>query len=294
MKNNKLVTLNDVLPKAKLLNHAVAQININNMEWIASVLEAANETSTPVILGVSEGAAKYMNGFKNVYGMVTNIMEFKNITVPVVLHLDHGSFDGCVAALEAGFSSVMYDGSSKPFDVNFEESFKILEIAKKYGASVEVEVGGVGGEEDGVTSDGEQADVEQCVDMVKLPISALAASVGSVHGIYPPSWKSLNFELLTEINSKTNNVPLVLHGGTGIPEDQIRKAISLGVAKVNVNTECQIAYAAATRSYIEAKSDLDEKSKGFDPRKLIKPGFLAIKKVCIEKFKLFGSIGTAV
>ncbi|MGL4950382.1 MAG: class II fructose-1,6-bisphosphate aldolase [Mycoplasma sp.] len=289
----KLATMNDVLPKAKLFNYAIAQININNLEWIGAVLTAANETATPVILGVSEGAAKYMWGFKNIHDMVLNMMEEHNIIVPVVLHLDHGSYEGCIKALEAGFSSVMYDGSSKEFSVNFEESYNIVKLAKSKKASVEVEVGGVGGEEDGVTSDGEQADVEQCVDMAKLPISALAASVGSVHGIYPPSWKSLNFKLLEEINEKTNGIPLVLHGGTGIPDEQIKQAIILGVCKINVNTECQIAYAAATRKYIEDKKDLDTHSKGYDPRKLIKPGYEAIKQVCLEKFKLFGSLGTS-
>lgn len=293
MKNKLFSTLKDVLPEAKLHNYAIAQININNLEWIKAVLDAAQETATPVILGVSEGAAKYMCGFKNVHDMVANVMVNKNITVPVVLHLDHGSFDGCKAALEAGFSSVMYDGSSKPFDVNMSESFSITKLAKKYKASVEVEVGGVGGEEDGVVSMGENANLNECIAMSRLPIDALAASVGSIHGLYPKNWKSLNFELLAEVNSGTNAIPLVLHGGTGIPNDQIRRSIALGITKINVNTECQISFAAATRNYIKADKDLNTNKKGYDPRKLLAPGAEAIKKTCIEKFKLFGSLGTA-
>lgn len=293
MKNKKLSTLDTVLSRAKIYNYAVAQININNLEWIKAVLSAANETSTPIILGVSEGAAKYLSGYRNARDMVINVMEYLNIIVPVVLHLDHGSFEGCKEALAAGFSSVMYDGSSKPFDVNLSESFEIINLAKKCGASVEVEVGGIGGEEDGVTSMGENANLEEAVIISKLPISALAASIGSIHGIYPPSWKTLNFSLLEEINTNTSQIPLVLHGGTGIPDDQIKKAIVLGIAKINVNTECQLAFCAATRKYIEDKKDLDVSKKGFDPRKLLKPGTDAIKQVCIEKFKLFGSIGTA-
>lgn len=291
MKNKKLATLDTVLPRAKIYNYAVAQININNLEWINAVLSAANESSTPIILGVSEGAAKYMNGFKNTYDMVTNVMENLNIIVPVVLHLDHGTFEGCKQALAAGFSSVMYDGSSKPFYVNLSESFEIINLAKKYKASVEVEVGGIGGEEDGITSMGENASVDEAIAISRLPISALAASVGSVHGIYPPSWKSLNFNLLEEISVNTNKTPLVLHGGTGIPDNQIKKAIALGIVKINVNTECQLAFANATRKYITDKKDLNTSKKGFDPRKLLRPGTDAIKQVCIEKFKLFGSIG---
>lgn len=291
MKNKKLATLDTVLPRAKIYNYAVAQININNLEWINAVLSAANESSTPIILGVSEGAAKYMNGFKNTYDMVTNVMENLNIIVPVVLHLDHGTFEGCKQALAAGFSSVMYDGSSKPFYVNLSESFEIINLAKKYKASVEVEVGGIGGEEDGITSMGENASVDEAIAISRLPISALAASVGSVHGIYPPSWKSLNFSLLEEISVNTNKTPLVLHGGTGIPDNQIKKAIALGIVKINVNTECQLAFANATRKYITDKKDLNTSKKGFDPRKLLRPGTDAIKQVCIEKFKLFGSIG---
>lgn len=291
MKNKKLATLDTVLPRAKIYNYAVAQININNLEWINAVLSAANESSTPIILGVSEGAAKYMNGFKNTYDMVTNVMENLNIIVPVVLHLDHGTFEGCKQALAAGFSSVMYDGSSKPFYVNLSESFEIINLAKKHKASVEVEVGGIGGEEDGITSMGENASVDEAIAISRLPISALAASVGSVHGIYPPSWKSLNFSLLEEISVNTNKTPLVLHGGTGIPDNQIKKAIALGIVKINVNTECQLAFANATRKYITDKKDLNTSKKGFDPRKLLRPGTDAIKQVCIEKFKLFGSIG---
>lgn len=288
-----LSTLKDVLPVAKLHQYAIAQININNLEWIKAVLDAAQESGTPIILGVSEGAAKYMCGFKTVHDMVVNVMEAKNVTVPVVLHLDHGSFEGCKNALAAGFSSVMYDGSSKPFEVNLNESFQIVKLAKKYKASVEVEVGGVGGEEDGVTSLGENANLDEAITMSKLSIDALAASVGSVHGIYPKGWKGLNFELLNQINSGTNSMPLVLHGGTGIPDAQIRKAISLGIAKINVNTDCQLSFAAATRKYIISEKDLDQKKKGFDPRKLLAPGAEAIKKTCLEKFEQFGSLGTA-
>lgn len=290
---NKLSTLKDVLPKAKLFNYAIAQININNLEWIKAVLTAANETATPVILGVSEGAAKYMCGMKNVYDMVVNVMENLKISVPVVLHLDHGSFDGCKEALKAGFSSVMYDGSSKPFETNLTESFDIIKLAAKTKASVEVEVGGVGGNEDGVTSDGENANLEDCVAIAKLPLDALAASVGSIHGVYPKDWKGLNFPLLEMVNKNVGKLPLVLHGGTGIPDGQIKKAISLGIAKINVNTECQLGFASATRKYFNDKKDLDIDKKGFDPRKLLKPGTDEIKKVCVEKFKLFGSIGTA-
>lgn len=291
--NSSLATLRDVLPQAKVGKYAVAQININNLEWISAVLTAAQESSSPVILGVSEGAAKYMWGFKNIHDMVVNMIKEHQITVPVILHLDHGTFDGCKKALAAGFSSVMYDGSSKAFSVNFEESKAIIELALKYKASVEVEVGGVGGNEDGVTSDGENANLDDCLKIAKLPIDALASSVGSIHGIYPPEWKSLNFDLLKQINSHLSILPLVLHGGTGIPSDQIKKAIENGMCKINVNTECQLSFAAATRKYIEAKKDLDLNGKGFDPRKLLKPGTEAIKQTCLEKFKLFGSIQKA-
>lgn len=293
MKKNNLCTLKDLLPHAKLHNYAIAQININNLEWIKAVLSAAQETATPVILGVSEGAAKYMCGYKNVYDMVVNCMEAMYITVPVVLHLDHGSYDACIQALEAGFSSVMYDGSAKDIHDNLSETYAITKIAKKYKASVEAEVGGVGGNEDGVSSMGENADINDCITMSNLPIDALAASVGSIHGLYPKNWKSLNFDLLNDVNCSTNCIPLVLHGGTGIPSDQIRKAIANGISKINVNTECQIAFAKATRDYIKAEKDKDIKKKGYDPRKLLKEPSEAIKKVCIEKFKLFGSIGTA-
>ncbi len=293
MAKKLLSTMKDVLPIAKLHNYAVAQININNLEWIKAVLDAAQESGTPVILGVSEGAAKYMCGFKNVHDMVTNVMENKNITVPVILHLDHGSFEGCKEALKAGFSSVMYDGSSKPLEQNLQESFIIAKLAKKHKASIEVEIGGIGGEEDGHVSLGENANLDDAITMSKLPIDALAASVGSIHGLYPKNWKGLNFELLSQINAGTNSIPLVLHGGTGIPENQIRKAIALGITKVNVNTECQIAFSNATRKYITEKKDQNLSKKGFDPRKLLAPGAEAIKKTCLEKFKLFGSLGTA-
>lgn len=293
MKKSILVTLKDVLPHAKLHNYAIAQININNLEWIKAVLSAAQETATPVILGVSEGAAKYMCGFKNAHDMVVNCMQSMSITVPVVLHLDHGTFEGCKKALEAGFSSVMYDGSSYPIERNLSESYAICKLAKKYGASVEVEVGGVGGEEDGRISMGENANIYECITMSNLPIDALAASVGSIHGLYPKNWKSLNFNLLAEVNASTHGIPLVLHGGTGIPNDQVKKAIASGISKVNVNTECQIAFAKAVREYIKEGKDQAYSKKGYDPRKLLKSPSEAIKKVCIEKFKLFGSIGSA-
>lgn len=293
MKRKLLSNLRDVLMNAKLHNYAVAQININNLEWIKTVLNVAQESNTPIILGVSEGAGKYMGGYKNIHDMVINLIDYYHITIPVVLHLDHGSYQACIEALEAGFSSVMYDGSMKPFEINFDETFAITKIAAKYNASVEAEVGGIGGIEDGHTSLGEIADINECIAMSKLPIDALAASVGSIHGLYPKEWESLDFELLNEINAATNLIPLVLHGGSGIPDAQIKQAIALGVSKINVNTECQIAFAQAIREYIEQNKDLDINNKGYDPRKLLKVGCNAIKKVCLEKFKLFGSLGVA-
>ena len=289
----KLVNMNEMLNKAVAGHYAVAHININNLEWIKGALAAAQSTNTPIILGVSEGAAKYMCGFKNIVGMVHEVMDFMKVTVPVALHLDHGSYDGAMNALAAGFSSVMFDGSHEAFADNLKKVQEVIAAANKVGASVEAEVGGIGGSEDGVTSNGELADVKECSEIAKLPISCLAAGIGNIHGIYPADWKGLNFDRLTEIANSVNHKPLVLHGGTGIPASMVQKAISLGVAKVNVNTECQLAFADATRKYIEAKKDLDTNNKGFDPRKLLKPGTQAITDKVIEKFKIFGSLGKA-
>lgn len=293
MKKNKncLANMKEMLKVARTFNYAIPQINANNLEWLMAILEAANESNSPVIIGISEGAAKYMWGFKNVVDMVKNMINFKKISIPVALHLDHGTMEGCIAALEAGFSSVMYDGSSLPIYENIANTQKILKLAKKYDASVEAEVGGIGGNEDGVTSLGEFANIRECIDMASLDIDALAVAIGSIHGIYPKEWESLDFILLAQI-SKLVNKPLVLHGGTGIPKEQIKKAIANGINKINVNTECQLAFAAATRRYIMDKNDLNISKKGYDPRKLLKPGYEAIKVVCIEKFKEFGSFGT--
>ncbi len=287
----KLVNMSDMLKKAVDNHYAVAHININNLEWIKAALMAAQTTNSPIILGVSEGAAKYMCGYKNVVDMVTNCMQNMNITVNVALHLDHGSYDGAIAALKAGFSSVMFDGSSYNFKENIERINKIIELAKATNATVEAEVGTIGGEEDGVIALGEQANVEECAEMSKLSICCLAAGIGNIHGIYPSNWKGLNFELLSKIANATNHMALVLHGGTNIPNDMIKKAISLGIAKINVNTECQLAFADATRKYIEQKNDLNLTNKGFDPRKLLKPGTEAIKNKIIEKMTVFGSLG---
>lgn len=289
----KTVKITKMLQDAKNNKYAIAHININNLEWIKSVLDAVQETNTPVILGVSEGAAKYMCGFKNIVQMVENVMEAKKITQPVALHLDHGSYSGAIAALKAGFSSVMFDGSSLPFNENLFKLKKVIALAKRKNASVEAEVGGIGGQEDGVSSAGELADVSECETISKQSIACLAAGIGNIHGIYPSDWKGLNFKRLSEITRVTNNMPLVLHGGTGIPTDQIKKAIELGIAKINVNTECQLAFAAATRKYIEENKDIDLKNKGFDPRKLLKPGCDAIKEAVIKKFKIFGCLGKA-
>ena len=282
-----LVSAKEMLLKARKEGYAVAQININNLEWIKAVLETVEELQSPVILGVSEGAAKYMGGFKNVVDMVTNIHEFYNVTVPVAIHLDHGSYDGSFKALEAGFTSIMFDGSHYPFEENLAKTKEVLAVCHAKGVSVEAEVGSIGGEEDGIVGTGELADVEECRIIAETGVDLFAAGIGNIHGKYPANWAGLNFERLSEIQDVTNNIPLVLHGGTGIPGDQIQKAISLGVAKINVNTECQLAFAAETRKYIEAGGDLT--SKGFDPRKLLAPGTEGIKQVVREKIRLFGS-----
>lgn len=292
-KKSRLVNLKEMVDKAKANKYAIAHINTNNLEWTKAILDAAQSTNSPVIIGVSEGAAKYQCGFKNVVDMVNNTMDAMNITVPVALHLDHGSYDGAVKALEAGFSSVMFDGSHFPFEENIKKTQEIVNLAKKYNASVEAEVGSIGGEEDGVVGEGELANVDECAKMSKLDIQILAAGIGNIHGLYPKNWKGLNFQVLENIAKNTNNKPLVLHGGTGIPEEMIKKAISLGISKINVNTECQIAFAQATRKYIEQNEDINTAKKGFDPRKLLKPGTEAIKQTIIEKMKLFGSLGRA-
>lgn len=286
------VNVNEMIKKAQANKYAIAHINTNNLEWTSAILDAAQSTNSPVIIGVSEGAAKYQCGYKNIVDMVHNMMVYKNITVPVALHLDHGSYEGALAAIKAGFSSVMFDGSHYTIEENLVKTQEIISLAKQYNVSVEAEVGSIGGEEDGVVGEGELASPEECLKISQLDISILAAGIGNIHGLYPTNWKGLNFEVLKNIATKVST-PLVLHGGTGIDEEQIKKAISLGVCKINVNTECQIAFAKATRKYIEEKKDIDNAKKGFDPRKLLKPGTEAIKETIIEKFKLFGSLGKA-
>lgn len=286
-----LVSAKEMLNKAKAGHYAVGQFNINNLEWTKSILLAAEETRSPVILGVSEGAGKYMTGYKTVVGMVNGMLEELNISVPVALHLDHGSYEGCYKCIEAGFSSIMFDGSHYPIEENVEKTKELVKVAKGKGMSIEAEVGSIGGEEDGVIGKGECADPEECKAVADLGVTMLAAGIGNIHGKYPENWEGLSFETLDAIQQLTGDMPLVLHGGTGIPDDMIKKAISLGVAKINVNTECQLAFADATRKYIEAGKDLE--GKGFDPRKLLAPGAEAIKDMVITKIKLFGSEGKA-
>ena len=286
-----LVSAKDMLTKAKKGHYAVGQFNINNLEWTRAILETSEELKSPVILGVSEGAGKYMCGFKTVTAMVTEMVKFLNITVPVALHLDHGTYEGTKACIEAGFSSVMFDGSHYPIDENIAKTKEFVEVTKAKGISLEAEVGSIGGEEDGVIGAGECADPNECKMIADLGVTMLAAGIGHIHGKYPANWKGLSFETLDAIQKLTGDMPLVLHGGTGIPDDMIKKAISLGVSKINVNTECQLAFAAATRKYIEEGKDLE--GKGYDPRKLLKPGFEAIKATVKEKMELFGSVGKA-
>ena len=286
-----LVSAKEMLNKAKAGHYAVGQFNINNLEWTKSILLAAEETRSPVILGVSEGAGKYMTGYKTVVGMVNGMLEELNISVPVALHLDHGSYEGCYKCIEAGFSSIMFDGSHYPIEEKKKKTKELVKVAKGKGMSVEAEVGSIGGEEDGVIGRGECADPEECKAVADLGVTMLAAGIGNIHGKYPENWEGLSFETLDAIQQLTGDMPLVLHGGTGIPDDMIKKAISLGVAKINVNTECQLAFADATRKYIEAGKDLE--GKGFDPRKLLAPGAEAIKDMVITKIKLFGSEGKA-
>ena len=286
-----LVSAKEMLNKAKAGHYAVGQFNINNLEWTKSILLAAEETRSPVILGVSEGAGKYMTGYKTVVGMVNGMLEELNISVPVALHLDHGSYEGCYKCIEAGFSSIMFDGSHYPIEENIEKTKELVKVAKGKGMSIEAEVGSIGGEEDGVIGRGECADPKECKSVADLGVTMLAAGIGKIHGKYPENWEGLSFDTLDAIQQLTGDMPLVLHGGTGIPDDMIKKAISLGVAKINVNTECQLAFADATRKYIEAGKDLE--GKGFDPRKLLAPGAEAIKDMVITKIKLFGSEGKA-
>ncbi len=286
-----LVNAKEALKKAKEGKYAVGQFNINNLEWTKAILLTAQECNSPVILGVSEGAAKYMCGFKTVADMVKAMVESLNITVPVILHLDHGSYEGAKAAIEAGFSSVMFDGSHYGIEENIEKTKEIIALAEANGISVEAEVGAIGGEEDGVVGGGEVADPDECKMIADLGVDILAAGIGNIHGKYPANWKGLNFDVLAEIEKATSPMPLVLHGGTGIPSDMIKKAISLGVSKINVNTECQITFTAAVRKYIEDGKDLE--GKGFDPRKLLAPGVEAIKATVKEKMELFGSVNKA-
>ncbi|MBQ9946021.1 MAG: class II fructose-1,6-bisphosphate aldolase [Clostridia bacterium] len=286
-----LVSAKDMLNKAKAGKYAVGQFNINNLEWTKAILLTAQELNSPVILGVSEGAAKYMCGFNTIVGMVNGMLETLNITVPVALHLDHGSYDGAYAAMNAGFSSVMFDGSHYAIDENIAKTKQIIADADAKGISVEAEVGAIGGEEDGVVGGGEVADPAECKMIADLGVTMLAAGIGNIHGKYPENWAGLNFDVLAKIQEQTGTMPLVLHGGTGIPEEMIKKAISLGVSKINVNTECQLTFAAATREYIEAGKDLQ--GKGFDPRKLLAPGVEAIKATVKEKMELFGSVNKA-
>jgi fructose-bisphosphate aldolase class II len=282
-----LVSAKEMLIKAHKEGYGVAQININNLEWTKTVLQTVNELKSPVILGVSEGAAKYMGGFKTVMAMVRELDAFYNVTVPVAVHLDHGTYEGSFKALEAGFTSIMFDGSHYDFEENLAKTKEVVAACHAKGVSVEAEVGSIGGEEDGVIGEGEIADPEECRKIAETGVDMFAAGIGNIHGKYPANWKGLNFEVLKQVQEVTGGIPLVLHGGTGIPADQVKKAISLGVSKINVNTELQLAFAEATRKYIEAGKDLE--GKGFDPRKLLAPGVEAMKKVVTDKVEMFGS-----
>ena len=286
-----LVSAKEMLEKARAGKYAVGQFYINNLEWTKSILLTAQELNSPVILGVSEGAGKYMTGFKTVAAMVSAMIDELNITIPVALHLDHGTYEGCYKCIKAGFSSIMFDGSHYPIEENIEKTKELVKIAHAMGLSLEAEVGSIGGEEDGVVGMGECADPKECKAIADLGIDFLAAGIGNIHGKYPANWQGLNFEVLENVKKEVGDMPLVLHGGTGIPADMIKKAISLGVAKINVNTECQLSFAAATRKYVEEGKDLQ--GKGFDPRKLLAPGAEAIKATVKEKMELFGSVGKA-
>lgn len=291
IKMSRLVSAKDMLIKARDGKYAVGQFNINNLEWTKAILQTAEEQKSPVILGVSEGAGKYMCGYGTVVGMVNGMLDSLNITVPVALHLDHGTYEGAKACIAAGFSSVMFDGSHYPIDENIAKTTELVNTCNKLGLSLEAEVGSIGGEEDGVVGMGECADPNECKAVADLGVTMLAAGIGNIHGKYPENWPGLRFDVLESIKAKTGDMPLVLHGGTGIPDDMIKKAISLGVAKINVNTECQLVFQEATRKYIEAGKDLQ--GKGFDPRKLLAPGFEAIKDKVKEKMEIFGSVGKA-
>ena len=286
-----LVSAKSMLTKAKAGKYAVGQFNINNLEWTKAILLTAEELKSPVILGVSEGAGKYMCGYKTVVGMVKGMIEELGITVPVALHLDHGSYEGAMKCIEAGFSSVMFDGSHYPIAENIEKTTALVKLCEEKGLSLEAEVGAIGGEEDGVIGNGECADPDECKMIADLGVTMLAAGIGNIHGKYPANWPGLSFETLAAVSEKVGEMPLVLHGGTGIPAEMIQKAISLGVSKINVNTECQLAFQAATRKYVEEGKDLQ--GKGFDPRKLLAPGVEAIKATVKEKMELFGSVGKA-
>jgi len=286
-----LVSATEMLKKAVAGHYAVGQFNINNLEWTKAILLTAQECNSPVILGVSEGAGKYMGGYDVVMGMVNGLIKDQNITVPVAVHLDHGSYDHCYKCMEAGFPSIMFDGSHYSIEENIAKTKELVEAAHAKGISIEAEVGSIGGEEDGVVGLGECADPAECKMIADLGVDFLAAGIGNIHGKYPANWQGLQFGVLANVQEKTGDLPLVLHGGTGIPDDMIKKAISLGVAKINVNTECQLAFAEATRKYIEAGKDLE--GKGFDPRKLLAPGFEAIKATVKEKMELFGSVDKA-
>ena len=286
-----LVSAKEMLEKAKAGHYAVGQFNINNLEWAKAILLTAEEMKSPVILGVSEGAGKYMCGYSTIVGMVKGMIENLGITVPVAIHLDHGSYEGAYKCIEAGFSSVMFDGSHYPIEENIAKTKELVAVCNEKGLSIEAEVGSIGGEEDGVVGAGEVADPNECKMIADLGVTMLAAGIGNIHGKYPANWAGLNFDVLAKISEKVGDMPLVLHGGTGIPEEMIKKAISLGVSKINVNTECQLAFAAATRKYVEAGKDLE--GKGFDPRKLLAPGTEAIKATVREKIELFGSANKA-
>ena len=286
-----LVSAKEMLLKAREGHYAVGQFNINNLEWAKAILLTAEEMKSPVILGVSEGAGKYMCGYKTIVGMVEGMIEGLGITVPVAIHLDHGSYEGAYKCIEAGFSSVMFDGSHYPIEENIAKTRELVEVCASKGLSLEAEVGAIGGEEDGVVGSGEVADPKECKMIADLGVTMLAAGIGNIHGKYPANWAGLNFDVLAKISEEVGNMPLVLHGGTGIPAEMIKKAISLGVSKINVNTECQLSFAAATRKYIEEGKDLQ--GKGFDPRKLLAPGVEAIKATVREKIELFGSAGKA-
>ena len=286
-----LVSAKEMLDKARAGKYAVGQFNINNLEWTKAILLTAEELKSPVILGVSEGAGKYMCGFETVAAMVAAMDKSLGITVPVALHLDHGSYEGCYKCIKAGFTSIMFDGSHFPIDENVAKTTELVNAAHHLGLSIEAEVGSIGGEEDGVIGMGECANPNECKQIADLGVDFLAAGIGNIHGVYPANWQGLSFETLEAVKNKVGEMPLVLHGGTGIPSDMIKKAISLGVAKINVNTECQLAFAAATRTYVEEGKD--KQGKGFDPRKLLAPGFEAIKATVKEKMELFGSVGKA-